>query len=66
MRPRAALRRCQINLADWVAKMAAFIRTGYPHRVPKTDYFPLLALLRRRLSDDEVAAVATASFAYWS
>jgi hypothetical protein len=26
--------------------------------VPETDCFPLLALLRRRLSDDEVAAVA--------
>jgi len=27
--------------------------------VPQTDYVPLLALLRRRLSDDEVAKVAT-------
>ena len=36
----------------------AFIRSGYTHGVPQTDYIPLLALLRRRLSDDEVAAVA--------
>jgi len=26
--------------------------------VPQTDYIPLLALLRRRLSDDEIAEVA--------
>ena len=38
--------------------MVAFIRAGYPQGVPETDYIPLLALLRRRLSDDEVAAVA--------
>ena len=30
-----------------------------PQGVPETDYIPLLALLRRRLSDDEVAAMAT-------
>jgi hypothetical protein len=39
--------------------MVAFIRAGYPQGVPETDYVPLLALLRRRSSDDEVAAVAT-------
>jgi hypothetical protein len=39
--------------------MVAFIRAGYPQGVPETDYVPLLALLRRRLSDDEVAAVAS-------
>ena len=37
--------------------MVAFVRAGYPQGVPETDYIPLLALLRRRLSDDEVAAV---------
>jgi hypothetical protein len=42
-----------------VARMVAFVRAGYPRGVPETDYFPLLALLRRRLTDDEVAAVAT-------
>ena len=30
-----------------------------PEGVPTNDYIPLLALLRRRLSDDEVIAVAT-------
>jgi Protein of unknown function (DUF3349) len=46
-------------LGDLVARMVAFVRAGYPQGVPKTGYIPLLALLRRRLSDDEVAAVAT-------
>jgi Protein of unknown function (DUF3349) len=48
-----------MNLGDLVAKFVAFIRSGYPHGVPQTDYIPLLALLRRRLSDEEVAAVAS-------
>ena len=48
----------RVGLGDLVARMVAFIRAGYPQGVPETDYVPLLALLRRRLSDDEVAAVA--------
>jgi phosphate transport system protein len=51
---------CRVSLGDLVAKMVAFVRAGYPRGFPRTDYFPLLALLRRRLSDDEVAAVAKA------
>ena len=47
-----------MSLSDVVARMVAFVRAGYPHGVPETDYIPLLALLRRRLSDDQVAAVA--------
>ena len=50
---------CQVSFGDLVARMVAFVRAGYPQGVPETDYIPLLALLRRRLSDDEVAAVAT-------
>lgn len=46
-------------LSDLVATFAAFVRAGYPQGVPQGDYIPLLALLRRRLSDEEVAAVAT-------
>ncbi|MDT5344479.1 MAG: hypothetical protein QOE52_3663 [Mycobacterium sp.] len=41
-----------------LAKIVAFLRTGYPEGVPRTGYFPLLALLPRRLSEDEVVAVA--------
>jgi hypothetical protein len=47
-----------MSLGDLVARMAAFVRAGYPQGVPETDYIPLLAVLWRRLSDDEVAAVA--------
>ena len=42
-----------------LARIVAFLRAGYPEGVPTNDYVPLLALLRRRLSDDEVVAVAT-------
>jgi len=48
-----------MGLGDLVARMVAFVRAGYPQGVPATDYVPLLALLRRRLSDDEVVAVAS-------
>jgi hypothetical protein len=47
-----------VHLGDLVARFVAFVRAGYPQGVPETDYIPLLALLRRRLSDEEVAAVA--------
>ncbi|MET8774275.1 DUF3349 domain-containing protein [Nocardia sp. NPDC004654] len=36
-----------------------WLRAGYPDGVPESDYIPLLALLRRRLSDDEVRQIAT-------
>jgi Protein of unknown function (DUF3349) len=48
------------HLTDLVAKFVAFIRKGYPHGVPETDYVPLLALLRRRLTDGEVAEISQA------
>jgi Protein of unknown function (DUF3349) len=46
-------------LSDIVSKIVGFLRAGYPEGVPATDYVPLLALLQRRLSDDEVVAVAS-------
>ena len=42
-----------------LAKIVAFLRAGYPKGVPRTGYLPLLALLPRRLSEDEVVAVAS-------
>jgi len=47
-----------MSLLDVVAKVVGFIRAGYPEAAPPTGYVPVLALLRRRLSDDEVSAVA--------
>lgn len=43
---------------SFIAKIVAWLRAGYPEGVPDNDYMPLLALLTRRLSNDEVKAVA--------
>jgi len=48
-----------VPLSSLLARIVAYLRAGYPDGVPAHDYIPLLALLRRRLSDDEVLAVAT-------
>lgn len=48
-----------MTLSDAVARVLAFLRAGYPDGVPRTDYVPLVALLRRRLSDDETVQVAS-------
>ena len=42
----------------FLAKIVAWITSGYPEGVPGPDRVPLFALLKRRLSDDEVKAVA--------
>jgi hypothetical protein len=41
------------GVLDW-------LREGYPAGVPPKDYIPLLALLRRRLTEEEVREIATA------
>ena len=38
--------------------MLDWLREGYPTGVPPKDYIPLLALLRRRLTEDEVREIA--------
>ncbi|MDF3312482.1 DUF3349 domain-containing protein [Rhodococcus sp. T2V] len=43
-----------------LASIIGWLRAGYPEGVPETDYIPLIALLRRRLSDDEVRDITTA------
>ena len=35
-----------------------WLRRGYPEGVPPKDYFPLLALLKRSLTEDEVVKAA--------
>ena len=42
-----------------VQRVVAWIRSGYAAGVPAPDYQPLLALLRRRLTAQEVAQVAS-------
>ncbi len=41
------------SILDW-------LRAGYPRGIPAQDYIPLLALLRRRLTDEETVQVARA------
>lgn len=41
-----------------MAKVVRFFRVGYPAGFPRTGYLPALALLRRRLSDEDVLVVA--------
>jgi hypothetical protein len=41
-----------------VASILDWLRAGYPEGVPPKDYFPLLALLHRGLSREEVRSVA--------
>jgi uncharacterized protein DUF3349 len=44
-------------LRTWVSSIVAFLRAGYSNGAPATGYAPLLALLPRKLSDDEAALV---------
>lgn len=48
------------TLTNFLARIVAWIAAGYPEGVPGADRVPLLALLRRRLTDDEVKAVVAA------
>lgn len=41
------------SVLDWLHK-------GYPDGVPQTDYYPLLALLSRSLSEDEIVQASRA------
>ena len=43
-----------------VERVIDWLRIGYPEGVPSNDYVPVLALLRRRLTDEEVGLVAEA------
>ena len=43
---------------NFLSSIVAWLRAGYPEGIPPTDYFPVLALLTRRLSNDEVKLVA--------
>ena len=45
-------------MTKFLAKIVAWITAGYPEGVPGPDRVPLLALLKPRLTDDEVKSVA--------
>ena len=42
----------------FVDNVVGWLHDGYPHGVPPKDYFPLLALLMRTLTEDEVVKAA--------
>lgn len=44
----------------FLTSVVSWLRAGYPEGIPPTDYLSVLALLSRRLSGDEVKAVAHA------
>jgi hypothetical protein len=45
-------------VTKFLAKIVAWITAGYPEGVPGPDRVPLFALLKPRLTDDEVKSVA--------
>ena len=42
----------------FVDNVVGWLHDGYPHGVPTKDYFPLLALLMRSLTEEEVVKAA--------
>jgi uncharacterized protein YcgL (UPF0745 family) len=45
---------------SFVSRIVAWLRAGYPDGIPQTDYMPILALLSRRLTAEEVQQIADA------
>lgn len=43
------------NVTD---RVLAWLHQGYPEGIPQQDYFPLLAVLARSLSEDDVVKIA--------
>ena len=52
-----------MGLANGASRIVAFLRAGYPSRMPATGYVPLLALLPRRVADDEINEIVNKLFA---
>ncbi len=48
-----------MGLRGGVSSIVAFLRAGYPGHAPALGYAPLLALLPRRIGNDEVAVIAS-------
>jgi hypothetical protein len=47
-------------VTKFLARIVNWITTGYPEGVPGPDRVPLFALMKQRLTDDEVKTVARA------
>jgi hypothetical protein len=48
-----------MGLRIWKSRVVAFLRAGYPNGAPATGYAPLLALLQRKVSDDEAVVITS-------
>lgn len=46
-----------VSLPPFLSSIVGWLRAGYPAGVPESDYVPLLAVLARRLSTDDVKVV---------
>ncbi|WP_068277870.1 DUF3349 domain-containing protein [Aldersonia kunmingensis] len=46
-----------MELPPILSNIVGWLRAGYPQGVPEADYIPLLAILTRRLSDEEVQQI---------
>ncbi|WP_353649925.1 DUF3349 domain-containing protein [Nakamurella sp. A5-74] len=47
------------TMTGFLSRVVDWLREGYPAGIPAQDTIPVLALLRRRLTDSEVAEIAT-------
>ncbi|MDQ2758676.1 MAG: DUF3349 domain-containing protein [Actinomycetota bacterium] len=45
-------------MTDRLRGVLEWLTAGYPAGIPSTDFIPVLALLRRRLTQDEVSQIA--------
>jgi hypothetical protein len=48
-----------MGLGNRISRIVAFLRAGYPTGAPPFGYAPLLALLPRRVSDDEIRVIVS-------
>jgi hypothetical protein len=55
MRPALARKVTRVN--RFLTNIVSWLRSGYPDGVPQNDYLPILALLSRRLTADEILEV---------
>ncbi len=46
-----------MGLGDRVSNLVAFLRSRYPAGAPAVGYAPLLALLPRRISEEEISVI---------
>lgn len=48
-----------MSFSNRISSLVAFLRSRYPAVAPPVGYAPVLALLPRRMSDEEISVIAT-------